>query len=141
MPQRPTKPKSWVNPRDQRDDDFAPPSFYYDSAKKEQGHKYKQQNKNSQCANSWQDGSQSESNVSRAAKLSSCHTRENTGANIERISGIPLPDVVSQAPDNKLGMSNSSNNDSDNVCEIPLPGEDSATKSIDNMLKSLRGQT
>ena len=29
MPQKPTKPKGWINPRDTRDEEFAPPSFYY----------------------------------------------------------------------------------------------------------------
>ena len=68
-------------------------------------------------------------------------TKQPAG-NQNSVSDIPIPGVTGGSDIPAIYKSHTDHVTSNNIRDIPLPGQDTATKSsIDSMLKSLRNQT
>lgn len=156
MPQRPEKPKSWVNPRNIRDDDFAPPTFYYDSntsnsskanqpkqrlTKGKFGEIISKNKSQSESSKKSQDIPVTSQQEPPPTKFSSFSIQKGT-APVNQSCVLDKQLVSGSSDSETVAMHKPPlDGDSSDVGDIPLPGEDSATKSIDLMLKSLRNQT
>jgi len=144
LPTRPEKPKSWADPRNRRDEEFAPPSFYY--------------------ANDRVDNSKANSQIpsEQLTRVNAASTDDKSFHFTSLAASIPLPStsgvdsipLPSTSGVDSIPLPSTSGVDSiplpsdSGVDSIPLPTTSEVNgkghthmSSIDDMLKSLRKQS